>query len=355
MDKIALNEILVSPETKIIDVIKRLDKLGCGVIIVVDSTRKLLGTITDGDLRRAMLRGVSFESSCDLIFSDNPVYANNNACRDEIKRLFDKNPKRFSLQQIPLVNDKFEVVDLALRKDFMTPQINDHWIVIMAGGLGSRLNPLTLDCPKPLLKLSGKPVLEILLESFIDEGFFNFLISVNYKGEMIRRQIGDGRRWGVNIDYLVEEKRLGTAGPLSLISPRPEKPFIVVNSDILTKINFTSLVNYHKNLESDATMCVRQYDCVIPYGVVELDDHQIVNIKEKPSYSYFVNSGIYVLSPSVIDLVPRDTYFDMTELMSIMSNCSKKVCSYPMHEYWIDIGRIEDLERAHQEYQEIFQ
>jgi len=355
MNKEKLSEILSYPDVPIIDVIKLLNKTGYGMIIIVNQSNQLIGTITDGDLRRAMLKGITFDLPCEKICNRNPIFAKYDTPREEVKTLFDKNSKKIRLNQIPLLNEQGEVVDLALRMDFMTDIKKNNIVVIMAGGLGSRLSPLTLDCPKPLLKISGKPVLEILLESFIDDGFTNFLISVNYKADMIRQALGDGRRWNINLDYLIEDERLGTAGPLSLILNKPDEPFFVINSDILTKVNFNKLLDFHLQLGSDATLCIREHEYVVPYGVVELSDHRLVHIQEKPVHNCFVSTGIYVLSPSVLDFIPKNIYFDMNELLTKLVQHSKSVNSYPIHEYWLDIGRIEDLERAHQEYQTIFQ
>jgi len=202
--------------------------------------------------------------------------------------------------------------------------------------------------------VAGKPVLKILLTRLIEEGFINFLISVNYKANMIQKQIGNGQNWGVNIDYVFENKKLGTAGPLSLMIDHLTQPFLVINSDILTKVNFSKMLEFHYHLHSDATVCIREHEHVVPYGVVELSDHRLVHIQEKPVYNCFVSTGIYVLSPPVLAYLPNNVYFDMNELLSCLLSHSKSVNSYPIHEYWIDIGKMEDLERAHQEYQTMF-
>ncbi len=354
INKSQLSKISTGPQRSIGDIIKILDSTGYGIVIIVDESNILLGTITDGDLRRAILKRVSFDLPCGKICNYSPVYAKQGASREEIKYLFDNNVKMFSLDQIPLLDDVGRVVGLELRKDYMIEAKKDNIVVIMAGGLGSRLSPLTLNCPKPLLNIAGKPVLEILLARLIEEGFINFLISVNYKANMIQEKIGNGQNWGVNIDYVFENQKLGTAGPLSLMLDQLTESFFVINSDILTKVNFSKMLEFHHHLHSDATVCIREHEHIVPYGVVELSDHRLVHIQEKPVYNCFVSTGIYVLSPSVLEYLPSNVYFDMNQLLSCLLGHSKAVNSYPIHEYWIDIGKMEDLERAHQEYQAMF-
>jgi NDP-sugar pyrophosphorylase family protein len=216
-----------------------------------------------------------------------------------------------------------------------------NWVVLMAGGLGTRLRPLTEDCPKPMLPVGGKPILESILESFVEQGFRRFFFSVNYKAEMVQDHFGDGSRWGVRIDYLHEDRRLGTAGALSLLDDRPDAPLVVMNGDLLTRASFDKLLDFHYAQSATATMTVRDYDFQVPYGVVKIDGTQIVSIEEKPVQKFFVSAGIYVLSPSV---------FDMPSLFSRLINEGQKVAAYPLKEYWLDIGRIEEFERAQREW-----
>ena len=224
----------------------------------------------------------------------------------------------------------------------------------MAGGLGTRLRPLTQDTPKPLLKVGNKPILETIIENFAKYGFVNITISVNYKADMIKEYFGDGSALGVNIDYIEESKRLGTAGALSLIKERPQEPFFVMNADLLTNVNFEHLLDFHLLERSVATMCVREYDYQVPYGVIETDGSLITSIKEKPLHKFFVNAGIYTLSPQVFEYIPKDEFYDMPTLFEdIIANNLKSV-SFPIHEYWLDIGRMEEFEQAQNEYNEVF-
>jgi NDP-sugar pyrophosphorylase family protein len=224
----------------------------------------------------------------------------------------------------------------------------------MAGGLGTRLRPLTDDIPKPLLKVGNKPILETIIRNFAEHGFVNITISLNYKGDMIKDYFGDGSDFGVNIDYVEENKRLGTAGALSLLKENPHEPFFVMNGDLLTDVNFSHLLDFHSFGNSTATMCVREYEYQVPYGVIQTKDSDITSIVEKPIQKFFVNAGIYVLSPSVFNDIPENEFFDMPTLFNILIEKQKKVSSFPIHEYWLDIGRMSDFEQAQSEYFRIF-
>ena len=226
----------------------------------------------------------------------------------------------------------------------------------MAGGLGTRLRPLTNDCPKPLLKIGSKTVLEILLENFIEQGFHHFYFAINYKGQLIKDYFGDGSRFGVTIRYLQEQERLGTAGALSLLPEVPHLPLLVMNADLITKVNFQQLLNFHHEHHAEATICVREYKQVVPYGVVHIsqEDYQLLDIKEKPEHTLFVNAGIYVLNPSLLQYVPKHVHYDMPDLLTSIVKNKYFVATFPIREYWLDIGRLEDLQKAHQDYDEVF-
>lgn len=224
----------------------------------------------------------------------------------------------------------------------------------MAGGLGTRLRPLTQDIPKPLLKVGNKPILETIIKNFANHGFVNITISLNYKGEMIKDYFGDGSNFGVNIDYVEENMRLGTAGALSLIENKPNEAFFVMNADLLTDVNFSHLLDFHSFSNSDATMCVREYEYQVPYGVIEVEESNVTSIVEKPIQKFFVNAGIYVLSPKVFDYIPKNEFYDMPTLFNTFIEKEKRVISFPIHEYWLDIGRMSDFEQAQSEYFRVF-
>jgi len=245
--------------------------------------------------------------------------------------------------QCILFSDELE---LAIRKD--------NKVVLMVGGLGTRLRPLTETVPKPMLIVGNKPIVETIIESFKNYGFTNFILSVNYKKEMIMDYFQDGTHLGVHIEYIEETTRLGTAGALSLLVERPTEPFFVMNGDLLTKINFEQLLDFHIETDSTATMCVRDYEYQIPYGVIETNNHQLLSIVEKPVHKSFVNAGIYVLNPAALKHVPNGEFYDMPELYKKMMKEKEKVSAFPLREYWLDIGRMDDYEKANGDYKETF-
>ena len=225
----------------------------------------------------------------------------------------------------------------------------------MVGGLGSRLGDLTTDCPKPMLKVGGRPILEAIISNFKAEGFRNFYLAVNYKSEIIERHFGDGKSLGVKIQYLREERQMGTAGSLSLIDHQSKDPVVVMNGDLLTSISISELLNFHKETEAEATTCIREYGYQVPFGVAETKGTNLVQIIEKPTHKWFINAGIYVLSPSVLSRIPKGEVYDMPTLLNSLVTEGKRVSVFPIRESWLDIGRREDFERAHLEYGESFE
>lgn len=320
------------------------------IALVVDDQGRLLGTVTDGDIRRAILRGISLDESTDKIMNAKPIHAKMGEDAEEILNIM----RRTNLRRIPVLDCDDVVMDLALLDDLIQPRHMENRVVLMVGGLGSRLRPLTEHIPKPLLKIGNKPLLETIIENFRGQGFRHFILSVNYKGEMIKEHFRDGSDWDVEIEYIEETKRMGTAGSLSLLSARPDKPIVVMNGDLLTKVNFHHLLSFHQEHKAKATMCVREYDFEVPYGVVKLDDHRIVGLEEKPVHSFFVNAGIYVLEPDVLDHIEKGEFFDMTTLFQRLVAEGQETTVFPIREYWMDIGRIDDFEQAKAEFSGIF-
>jgi len=229
-----------------------------------------------------------------------------------------------------------------------------NFVVIMAGGLGSRLRPLTYQQPKPLLKVGTKPILETIIENFVSQGFYRFYLCINYKGHMIKEYFNDGNQWNIDIRYIEEPKRLGTAGALSLLPERPNEPFFVMNGDLLTKVDFVRLLQFHQKQNAVATMCVREYTHTIPYGVTNLDGSKVLDLVEKPTHRYHTNAGIYTVNPEMIDKIPADTFFDMPTLINHLLEEQLHIASFPLHEYWIDIGHIRDFEQARTDYEIFF-
>ena len=260
-----------------------------------------------------------------------------------------------AVRQIPLLDAEDSVTGIEILTDLIQPRERENRVVLMAGGIGSRLRPLTNDCPKPLIQVGNKPILETILENFIEYGFRHFYISVNYMADMVQDHFKDGSRWNVDIRYIHEDKAMGTAGPIGLLPETLNQPLLVMNGDLLTKVNFQQLLDFHLEHQSQATMCVREYDFQVPYGVVRLEKHRLLQIEEKPVQRFFVNAGIYVLEPGALKHIPQGDYFDMTDLFAKIIAQGSETAAFPIREYWIDIGRLDDLERAKGEYTGIFE
>ena len=320
------------------------------IALVVDDKDKLLGTLTDGDIRRGILRGLDLDSSIETIVFKEPAIAKISSTKEEILKI----ALSKKLHQIPIVDDNGIVLDLKEIEELVEPKIKTNRVILMVGGLGTRLRPLTQDTPKPMLKVGNKPILQTIVEKFAEYGFVNITMCVNFNASIIRDYFGDGKEFGVNIDYVLEEKRMGTAGALSLLKERPSEPFFVMNGDLLTNVNFEHIFNYHILNKATATMCVREYDYEVPYGVVKMNDNKIIEIAEKPVQKFFVSAGIYMLSPEILDLIPKNEFYDMPALFEKLIKLSKNVISFPIREYWLDIGRMEEYQRANEEYKEVF-
>lgn len=341
---------IIHPDTPIREAMQIISTTDTQIALVNDAQSKLVGVITDGDIRRGLLEVISLDDPVNLIMNRNFTSVGLNASREEILRLM----KLKVLRHIPVVDDQGRVVDLKFLVEMIQLAPRDNWVLLMSGGMGTRLRPLTDDCPKPLLKVGNKPVLETVLENFLEYGFQKFYISVNYKAKMIENTLGDGSRWGASIRYLHEEKPLGTAGALGLLPERPELPLIVMNADVLSKVNIQHLLDFHQCHQAIATMCVCEYHFQVPYGVVKTDQHRLIGIDEKPRQRFFVNAGVYILEPKVLDFVPRNAYLDMTSLFERLIDQGCETAVFPIWEYWIDIGRPADLERANGEFGGIF-
>ena len=341
---------LISPGASILEAIKLIDNNALQIAVVVSAENRLLGTVTDGDIRRAILQGVTLDKHVEMIMNSSPTVARENQKKYNILAKM----KAKSLQQIPVLNKEGIIVGMEVLKDLIYSSTKPNSVVLMVGGLGSRLSPLTNSCPKPLLKIGSKPILETILENFIEYGFEKFYLAVNYKAEMIKEHFGDGAKFGVQIQYIQEEKPMGTAGALSLLAKRPKEPIVVMNGDLLTKVNFQHLLDFHSTHQSKATMCVREYNYQIPYGVIEVNKGQVTQIKEKPIVSAFVNAGIYVLDPEVVEMIPQNTFFDMPELFEKVIEQEIQTAAFPIREYWLDIGQMDDFEKAKGEFSQVF-
>lgn len=343
-------QVLVTPSTSVLEVIQIIDQGGLQIALVVDEEHCLLGTVTDGDVRRGLLRGVSLQDKVADIMNASPVTVAPSDTHEAVLAIM----KLKRIHHVPVVDDGGHVLQIETLDHLLQTNERDNWVLIMAGGLGSRLRPLTDDCPKPLLRVGNKPLLETIIGNFTEYGFRKFYLSVNYKAEMIEEYFGDGSRMGIQIRYIHEDQRMGTAGALGLFGDKPAQPLLVMNGDLLTKVNFQQLLDFHVEQRAQATMCVREYSYQIPYGVVFIEKQRLMDVQEKPLQSCFVNAGIYVLDPDVLDLVPRDTFFDMPDLFQKLLGIKLETAVFPIREYWLDIGRRDDFERANGEFSEVF-
>ncbi|MBI2791860.1 MAG: nucleotidyltransferase family protein [Gammaproteobacteria bacterium] len=344
-------KLLLPKEADIHAAIEKLDKNEAHIVLVVDANRNLLGTVTDGDVRRGILQAVKLSDSVMKVMNSHPIVAKMGEDTDAIYALM----RSKQIRQIPIVNESGQVCGIEILDDFLGYQKKDNIVVLMAGGMSMRLRPLTNDCPKPMLKVGGKPILETILTSLIQFGFHKFYISINYLANQIMDHFGDGSKWGVDIHYIEEVDKMGTAGPLSLLSLNLKHPLIVMNSDLLTKIDFNQLLNFHHEQKATATMCVREYDYTVPYGICTLENNLIVDVIEKPTYKFFINAGVYVLEPQVLNFVPKNSYFDMPTLFSSLIKQKMRTAPFPIREYWLDIGHLSDFEKAHSEYEHVFE
>jgi dTDP-glucose pyrophosphorylase/predicted transcriptional regulator len=345
-----IDNITLNVSTSIKKAMEIIDTSEIKIALVVDDSKRLIGTITDGDIRRAILKGIALSNPVKDTMNHNFIYAEVGESREKILQLSRLNQVR----HVPIVDKDFILVGIEDTSKLLTPSKRLNKVVLMVGGLGTRLRPLTNETPKPLLKVRNKPILEIILEGFTKYGFNDFIFSVNYKAEMIEEYFGDGKRFGVNIQYVHDQGRMGTAGSLSFIKKQLTEDFLVMNGDLLTNINFEHLTDFHFNNNSKATMCVREYDFQVPYGVVNVQEHDIVSIEEKPVHKFFVNAGIYMLNPSVLKYIPENSFFDMPTLFDILIQAKEKILPFPIREYWLDIGGIEEYKKASSEYSENF-
>lgn len=337
---------LVNSDATLEQAIEVLDKAALRIALVVDSKDKLLGTLTDGDVRRALLKHLSLETPVAEVMNSHPKTAEKSWTKNRILAVMEK----YELLQLPMVDGAGRVVGLANLHDILNKQRHDNPVFLMAGGFGTRLRPLTNNCPKPMLKVGDKPILEQILMSFVETGFHRFYISTHYMPEVIRDYFGNGEKWGVSIQYIHEEEPLGTGGALGLL-PHGEidLPLFMMNGDLLTSLNPHSFLEFHQSHDAIATMCVREYEHQIPYGVITSEGAEIKSMVEKPVHRFFVNAGIYLLDPSLVKSVSSGLRIDMPTLLEQQISGGKTVNMFPIHEYWLDIGRMDDFQKAQSE------
>ncbi|WP_240036285.1 nucleotidyltransferase family protein [Pseudoalteromonas sp. A757] len=341
--------IIISPDDSIKTALSVIDKEALRLAIVAKNG-VLKGVVTDGDIRRAILKGTELSCIVEEIMNRNPITACASLSSNELQKMMKEN----EILSLPIVDDEGRVVGLKTLYDTFLVEKRNNPVFIMAGGFGTRLRPLTDDCPKPMLKVGGKPMLEILINNFKNHGFYRFYISTHYLPEIIENYFGNGSDFGVEITYVHEEKPLGTAGALSLLPESlPKEPLIMINGDILTNVDFSKLLDFHIKHNSNATMCVRDYALKVPFGVIEGEGNTISKIVEKPTYRYFVNAGIYIISHEIIDSLSVNEHLDMPTLFENKQNEGFTTLKFPIYEYWLDVGRHDDFAKAQTDIYEL--
>lgn len=337
-------KVVLHPSATIRRALEVIDAESLRVVLVQNEIGRLTGVVTDGDIRRGLLEGVSLNDPVSFVMNTSPIVADSGASREEmITKMND-----LDILFLPVIENGILVGLETLHDALVNKPKYENPVFIMAGGFGTRLKPLTDSCPKPMLEVGDKPILETLIKSFIDAGFINFYISTHYMPELIMDYFGDGSEFGIFITYVHEEEPLGTGGALGLLPDSLPKdlPLIMINGDVLTKVDFNRLLNFHVENNADATMCVREHEYQVPYGVITGSGNKIVEMIEKPVQRFFVNAGIYVVSPSIIDSVPKYHRIDMPTLLEERINIGKDILMFPLHEYWLDIGKMDDFRQA---------
>ena len=322
--------------------IRNLDQVAIKIVLMVNEAGELEGTVSDGDIRRGLLKGLDLNSPITSVIHRNALVVPPEMGREMVMQLMVAN----KIQQIPVVDEHHYVVGLHLWDEITTPPTRSNLMVIMAGGMGTRLRPHTENCPKPLVPVAGKPMLEHIIERAKLEGFSHFVLAIHYLGHMIEDYFGNGERMGVRIDYLREQSPLGTAGALGLLNPRPDAPFVVTNGDVITDIRYGELLDFHIRHNAIATMAVRVHEWQHPFGVVQTQGVDIVGFEEKPVARSHINAGVYALDPDALSVLSADAHCDMPTLFERLQAKAKRTVAYPMHEPWLDVGRADDLARA---------
>jgi dTDP-glucose pyrophosphorylase len=337
-----IGSILIRPDASMLQAMAVLSDGRQGIAFVAEDGGRLLGTVTDGDMRRAILRQEGLDAPVSSVMEKDFTYVAADVGPQEVFELMQVR----TIKQVPVCDPEGQVIGLYMLEDFLESRLRPNWAVVMAGGTGRRLWPLTAYVPKPMLPVNGHPILESILEQLVFHGIRRTFISINHLGEQIVRHFGGGHRYGCSIEYLREEKPLGTGGALSLLPAPPEHPLLVTNGDLITDLNLSELLDYHDSHDGAATLCIRELTYRIPYGEVECDGEDVIRIKEKPSFQGVINAGIYVLDPELLSFVPEGKEFPLPDLLGLARERGMGVKSYLIKDEWMDIGQLEDYERA---------
>ena len=340
-----LDRNLLPAETPLLAAIERMDAVRQKLLLIVDDQSRLVGTVSDGDIRRGLMRRLSMDAPVSEVMNRDPVALRAGASEAQaLRRLSER-----GVTLAPVLDPQARVIGL-YPAGLGVQTARDNLVVIMAGGRGARLAPLTQHCPKPMLKVSGRPLLETIIERLKAQGFSRFRLAVNYLAEVIEDHFGDGSAMDVDIRYLRETEPRGTAGALSLLDEPAGAPLLVMNGDVMTRLNFSELLDFHAEHAALATLCVREQRFQAPHGVVEADGPRLISLREKPTFQWLANAGIYCLDPSVLGRIPTSGPYDMPELLAALAAEGRMVGAYPIHEYWLDIGRPPDFELAQKDF-----
>ena len=332
------------------DAVETLENSKLKIVLVLDEYNVLKGIVYDGDIRRALLRGLGLSSEITKVMSINYISVSKETGYEEAKKIMQKN----SIFHVPVKDAENKLLGIYVLDNYgFEKDLREYpnSVLLMAGGRGERLMPLTENCPKPLLKINGKPLLEIILEQCIKAGLRRFYISVHYLSDQIIDYFGDGKKWDISISYLHEEKPMGTAGALNLLPKKINHPILIMNGDILSKINIPQFLDFHANNEADITISGSENYYTCPYGVINVEGINFKSIIEKPTFKHLINAGIYIISPRIINEISGKDYLDMPDLLNNLLGGNYKKVVYPIHEYWLDIGRIDSLNKAKVEWE----
>lgn len=332
--------LIINQEKSIYEAMEMIDLNGCQVVFIITSDLKLVGICTDGDIRRGILKKIDLNLEVSQIMNENPIVAQSEDDRLKLKQMMHAKGVKY----LPLVNHNGILRDILIYDQFKSDTYKNT-VVLMAGGLGSRLGDLTKDCPKPLLPIGKLSIIETIIIKFREQGFRKFYLCLNYLADRFKEVLGDGVKLGVEIHYIVEADRLGTAGALSLL-PKFEEPFIVMNSDLITDLNFSEILKAHNLKSALGTMCIRDHYLEVPFGVIKHRDDRIVDIEEKPNLKFSINAGIYVLDPLALNYIPKDTYLNMTDVFKSLIDNEEKIFIYESNDYWSDIGQINEYHKV---------
>lgn len=343
-----LEKITLTPNSTLRDAMRVLDQTRVQIILVGDERRQLLGTLTDGDIRRALLREGNLEDPVSTAMNSSPLVARDSESASDIRARM----RSHGIRQMPIVSDQGELLDLMMLSDPRVDLTHDVPVVLIVGGLGQRLRPLTETCPKPMLEIGGRPILERIIDRFKEQGFRNFYLSINYLGHVIEEHFGSGEKHGINVTYLRETQRMGTGGALSLLEDDLDGPIIVMNGDLITEVDFRMLADKHQASGAAATMCTREHRTTVPFGVVESEGEAYQSTIEKPTLSHRINAGIYCLSPAAYKSVPQDQFYDMPTLFSDLVSQGQPCSVHAIDGLWLDIGTKHEFDRAQRVFEE---